>query len=166
LEDLTREAGEREKGEAGGGSPLKVGAGGGNLSKESAFGRGEARVSVEAGDVGVLGREEVVLVNLCAVGEGAGGRDDGDEIVVGEMGSVGIRRSNGVEVGFLFAGDVELERGDAGSGLGEDLDVVVGVGDGVAETEDRLAAFDGFERERWELEHFGHEGSVGRTAEE
>jgi hypothetical protein len=69
-------------------------------------------------------------------------------------------------LGFIFPSDVECEWSDAGSGLGEDLDVVVGVGDGVAEADDGLAAFDGFERERRELEHAGHEGSVGGSAEE
>jgi hypothetical protein len=67
---------------------------------------------------------------------------------------------------LIFAGDVEGEGGDAGGGLGEDLDVVVGVGDGVAEAEDGLAAFDGFERKGRELEHAGHEGGVGGAAEE
>jgi hypothetical protein len=36
----------------------------------------------------------------------------------------------------------------------------------MAEAEDGLAAFDGFERERRELEHFGHERGVRGTAEE
>ncbi len=36
----------------------------------------------------------------------------------------------------------------------------------MAEAEDGLAAFDGFERERWELEHLGHECGVGWAAEE
>jgi len=36
----------------------------------------------------------------------------------------------------------------------------------VAEAENGFAAFDGFERERGELEHLGHERGVGRAAEE
>ena len=43
---------------------------------------------------------------------------------------------------------------------GEDLDVVVGVGDGVAEAEHGLAALDGVERQGWEFIHAGHEGGV------
>ena len=50
---------------------------------------------------------------------------------------------------------------------GEDLNVVVRVGDGVAQPQQRFASLDGVEGERWELVHAGHEaGIVGAQLEQ
>jgi hypothetical protein len=47
---------------------------------------------------------------------------------------------------------------------GEDLDVVVGVGDGMAEPDRGLAAFDGVDGERRKFVHSGHQADVVGTA--